>query len=48
MYTMANLELSYTIVEQGTKRGEKKLVSSDGYDYSLKDTIINSDKWRCT
>ena len=48
MDTTANLEISYTIVEQGTKRGGKKLVSSDGYEYSLKDTNINSVKWRCT
>ena len=39
---------TYTIVERGTKRGGKKLVSSDGYEYSVKDANNHSTKWRCT
>ena len=35
-------------MEQGTKRGRKKLVPSHRYEYTVNNTNSNSVKWRCT
>ena len=38
----------FTIISNGTTKGESKLVSSDGYEHSIKKRFNNSVNWRCT
>ena len=41
-------ELQYHLVENGTKRGGKKLVDTDGYTYNVKRQSANATDWQCT
>ncbi|XP_033727977.1 uncharacterized protein LOC117317302 [Pecten maximus] len=43
-----DVAVTYQIVDGGTKRGGWKLVSSDGYSYTVKKTTKTSTAWRCS
>ncbi|KAI8503599.1 hypothetical protein Bbelb_185700 [Branchiostoma belcheri] len=38
---------TYTVMEESTKRGRNKLVSSEGYSYTVKKTNNGTTHWRC-
>ncbi|OWF50368.1 hypothetical protein KP79_PYT09479 [Mizuhopecten yessoensis] len=43
-----DVAVTYQVVEGGTKRGGRKLVSSDGYSYTVKKTTRTSTAWPCS
>ena len=42
------LPLTFEVVDGGTKRQKKKLVSSHGYSYGVKRRRVNATDWLCT
>ena len=40
--------LQYHLVNNGTKRGGRKLVDTDGYTYNVKRQRANATDWQCT
>ncbi len=40
---------TYTVVDGGSKKGSRKLVSSDGYAFVVKRTLVSGvTEWRCS
>ena len=46
--TTLEAEETFTVVDSGTQRSKRKLVSSHGYTFTLKRQNTNSTEWRCS
>ncbi|KAK3108588.1 hypothetical protein FSP39_011475 [Pinctada imbricata] len=46
--TTQETAITYQIVETGTQRAKRKLVSSDGFSYTFKRQYQSSTHWRCS
>ncbi len=40
--------VTYSLVENGTKRRGTKLIDSNGYSYNVKRRRVNATNWQCT
>jgi hypothetical protein len=40
--------ITFDVVDLGTQRGKRKLVSSDGFNFTFKRQNKNSTDWRCS